>query len=137
MKNVLSYIGASAAALFLFGVLPIQAQETAKANIPFSFHTKKVDYESGTYTVKTGTNNAPMVLISAEGRATFEPTSSRLNETDKTLARGPALIFKCGDGTCYLSEVWTDNKGYSISHRETVNEEAYSTRIVALVRAAR
>ena len=139
MKNVLSHIGVSAAALFLFGVLPIQAQEAAKANIPFSFHSKHAAYESGTYTVKTQYgNNMPLVLISNDTmKATFVTTVSSLDATSKTEARGPVMIFKCGQGTCFLTEVWTASKGYSISHPEVLDEEASTTRIVALVRAAR
>ena len=69
MKNVLSYIGVSAAALFLFGAQPIQAQEAAKANIPFSFHSNMAAYESGTYTVKTQHgNNMPLVLVNDDTR---------------------------------------------------------------------
>ena len=137
MKNVLSSIGVSAAAMFLFGILPIQAQETAKASIPFSFHTKMAAYESGAYTVRMNSNSAAMVLISDDGKATFVGTGPQLDETNKTLARGPVLIFKCGNGTCFLSEVWTDDRGYSIPYPKALNEEASATRIVALVRAAR
>ena len=139
MKNVLSHIGVSAAALFLFGVLPIQAQEAAKADIPFSFHSKLAAYESGTYTIKTQHgNNMPLVLVNDDSmKATFVPTVSSLEATAKTEARGPVMIFKCGQGTCFLTEVWTASKGYSISHPVVLDEEASTTRIVALVRAAR
>ena len=139
MKNVLSYIGVSAAALFLFGAQSMQAQEAAKANIPFSFHSKQAAYESGTYIVKTQPGNSmPLVLINDDTRkATFVPAVSSLDATDKTTARGPVLIFKCGQGTCFLSEVWTASKGYSISHPQVLEKEASTTRIVALVRAAR
>ena len=80
----------------------------------------------------------PLVLINDDTRkATFVPVISSLDATAKTEARGPVLIFKCGQGTCFLSEVWTASKGYSISHPQVLDEEASSTRIVALVRAAR
>ena len=139
MKNVISNIGVSAAALFLFGAQSIQAQEAAKADIPFSFHSKQAAYESGTYTVRTQYgNNMPLVLISNDTmKATFVTTVSSLDATSKTEARGPVMIFKCGQGTCFLTEVWTASKGYSISHPEALDEEASTTRIVALVRAAR
>jgi hypothetical protein len=139
MKNVLSYIGVSAAALILFGAQSIQAQEAAKANIPFSFQSKMASYESGTYTVKTLQGNSmPLVLTNDDtSKTSFVPTSSSLEATAKTEARGPVMIFKCGQGTCFLSEVWTASKGYSISHPSVLDEEASTTRIVALVRAAR
>ncbi|MGA7411703.1 MAG: hypothetical protein WBW33_14585, partial [Bryobacteraceae bacterium] len=133
------YIGVSAAALFLFGAQSIQAQEAAKADIPFSFHSKLVAYESGTYTLKAPYgNSAPLVLVNEDTRkASFVPTVSSIEPTAKTEARGPVMIFKCGQGTCFLSEVWTTYKGYSISHPQVLDEEASTTRIVALVRAAR
>ena len=139
MKNVLSYIGVSAAALILFGAQSIQAQEAAKANIPFSFQSKMASYESGTYTLKTQHgNNMPLVLINEDSRnTTFVPTVGSREATAKTEARGPVMIFKCDQGTCFLSEVWTASKGYSISHPQALDEEASATRIVALVRAAR
>ncbi len=139
MKNVLNYIGVSAAALFLFGAQSMQAQEAAKANIPFSFHSKLASYESGAYTVETQHgNNMPLVLVNDDTRnASFVPVVSSLESTAKTQARGPVMIFKCGQGTCFLSEVWTASKGYSISHPVVLEEEASTTRIVALVRAAR
>ncbi len=139
MKNVLSHIGVSAAALFLFGVLPIQAQEAAKANIPFSFHSKQAAYDSGTYTLKTQYgNNLPLVLINDDtDKATFVPTVSSIEPTAKTEARGAVMVFKCGQGTCFLTEVWTASKGYKISHPQVLDEEASTTQIVALVRAAR
>ncbi len=138
MKNVLSYIGVSAAALILFGSQSMQAQEAAKANIPFSFHSKMAAYESGTYTVETQHGNLPLVLINDDTRkTTFVPAVSSLEPTTKTDARGPVMIFKCGQGTCYLSEIWTATKGYSISHPQVLDEEASTTQIVALVRAAR
>jgi len=139
MKNVLSHIGVSAAAFLLFGVVPIQAQDAAKADIPFAFHSKLAAYDSGTYTVRTlNSNGMALVLTSEEtGKSTFVPTGASLYETNKTLARGPVMIFKCGQGTCFLSEVWTDSKGYSISHPQVLDEEASTTHIVALVRAAR
>jgi hypothetical protein len=139
MKNVLSSIGVSAAALFLFGAQSVQAQEAAKANIPFSFQSKLATYESGSYTLRTQAgNNMPLLLVNDESRkATFVPTISLLDATDKTAARGPVMIFKCGQGNCFLSEVWTAYKGYAISHPRVLDEEASTTRIVALVRAAR
>jgi hypothetical protein len=139
MKNVLSYIGVSAAAMFLFGAQSIQAQEAAKANIPFSFQSKMASYEGGTYTLKTQQgNNMPLVLVNDDTRkASFVPVVSSIDSTAKTEARGPVMIFKCGQGTCFLSEVWTASKGYSISHPRVLDEEASATRIVALVRAAR
>jgi hypothetical protein len=139
MKNVLSHIGVSAAALFLFGVLPIQAQEAAKANVPFLFQSRMAACDSGTYTLKTQYgNNMPLILINDDTRkATFVPAASSLESTAKTEARGPVMIFKCGQGTCFLTEVWTASKGYKISHPEALDEEASTTRIVALVRAAR
>src|SRR5271157_4331862 len=139
MKNVLNYIGVSAAALFLFGSQSMQAQEAAKANIPFSFHSKIAAYESGTYTVETQHGNVtPLVLVNDDTRkATFVPAVSSIEPTAKTDARGPVMIFKCGQGTCFLSEVWTSTKGYSISHPQVLDEEASSTHIVALVRATR
>ena len=93
MKNVLSYIGVSAAALILFGTQSIQAQEAAKANIPFSFHSKIAAYESGTYTVETQHGNvSPLVLINDDTRkATFVPAVSSLEPTAKTDARGPVM----------------------------------------------
>ncbi len=139
MKNVLSHIGVSAAALFLFGVLPIQAQEAAKAVIPFSFHTNMAAYQSGTYDVKAfSSSNSTLVLISEDTRkSTFVPIASGIEPSAKTEARGPVMVFKC-DGTCYLSEVWTGSKGYLIAHPHEVEENAASpTRIVALVRASR
>ncbi len=139
MKHVLSYIGVSAAALILFGTQSMQAQEAAKANIPFSFHSKIAAYESGTYTVETQHGNiTPLVLINDDTRkATFVPAVSSIEPTAKTEARGPVMIFKCGQGTCFLSEVWTASKGYAISHPQVLDEEASTTRIVALVRASR
>jgi hypothetical protein len=139
MKNVLSYIGVSAAALFLFGAQSIQAQEAAKATIPFAFQSKLASYESGTYTLEAQHgNNMPLVLISNDTRkASFVPTVSSLDSTAKTEARGPVMIFKCGQGTCFLTEVWTASKGYSIAHPEVLDEEASTTRTVALVRAVR
>jgi hypothetical protein len=139
MKNVLSHIGVSAAALFLFGVLPIQAQEAAKADIPFTFHSKQAAYDSGTYTVKELNSSASVLVLTNDDtrKATFVPTSGSLYQTDKTLARGPVMIFKCGQGTCFLAEVWTASRAYSISHPQVLDEEASSTRIVALVRATR
>jgi len=139
MKNVLSYIGVSAAALFLFGAQSIQAQESEKANIPFSFHSKLAAYESGSYTLKTPHgNNTPLVLINDDTRkSTFVPAVTTIEQTAKTEARGPVMIFKCGQGTCFLSEVWTASKGYVISHPQVLDEEASTTRIVALVKAAR
>jgi hypothetical protein len=139
MKNVLSSIGVSAAALFLFGAQSVQAQDAAKAKIPFSFHSKLAAYDSGTYTVRTlNSNGMALVLTSEEtGRTTFVSTGPALYETEKTLARGPVMIFKCGQGTCFLSEVWTASKGYAISHPQVLDEEASTTHIVALVRAAR
>jgi hypothetical protein len=139
MKNVLSYIGVSAAALFLFEAQSMQAQEAAKANIPFSFHSKIAAYEGGTYTVETQHGSVtPLLLINDDTRtATFVPAVSLLEPTAKTEARGPVMIFKCGQGTCFLTEVWTASKGYSISHPEVLDEEASTTRIVALVRASR
>lgn len=139
MKNVLNYIGVSAAALFLFGAQSMQAQEAAKANIPFSFHSKLASYESGAYTVETQHgNNMPLVLVNDDTRnASFVPVVSPLESTAKTQARGPVMIFKCGQGACFLSEVWTASKGYSISHPVVLDEEASTTRIVALVRATR
>ena len=69
MKNELSYIGVSAAALILFGAQSVQAQEAAKANIPFSFHSKMATYESGTYTVEAQYGNGlPLVLINDDTR---------------------------------------------------------------------
>ena len=47
------------------------------------------------------------------------------------------MIFKCGQGSCYLTEVWTASRGYLISHPQVLEEEASTTRVVALVRAAR
>lgn len=137
MKNVLSNIGVSAAALILFGILPIQAQEAAKATIPFSFHSSLAAYESGTYAVRASSSSgSALALTNAETRkTTFVPTASPLDATDKTTARGPVMIFTC-DGDCYLAEVWTASKGYKISH-PVINEEASTTRIVALVRVAR
>jgi hypothetical protein len=137
MKNVLNHIGVSAAALFLFGVLPVQAQEAAKADIPFAFHSNMASYQSGTYQVAAPSGgSSTLVLTNAETRnASFVPTASALYATDKTLARGPVMIFKC-EQSCYLDEVWTASKGYKISHPVT-NEEASTTRIVALVRATR
>jgi hypothetical protein len=139
MKNVLSYLGVSAAAMFLFGAQSIQAQEAAKANIPFSFQSKIASYESGTYTLETQHGNVtPLVLINNDTRkASFVPVVSAIDPTAKTEARGPVMIFKCGQGTCFLSEVWTASRGYSISHPQVLDEEASATRIVALVRAAR
>ena len=139
MKNVLSHIGVSAAAVFLFGVLPVQAQIAAKAEIPFSFHSNLATYESGTYTVKTLNSNATVLVLTSDEtqKATFVPTGAPLDETAKTLARGPVMIFKCSQGSCFLAEVWTDSKGYSISHPRVLDEEASATHIVALVRAAR
>src|SRR5271166_2701223 len=139
MKNVLSHIGVSAAALILFGAQSIQAQEAAKANIPFSFHSKIAAYESGTYTLETQHGNiTPLVLINDDTReATFVPVVTSLELTAKTEARGPVMIFKCGQGTCFLSEVWTASRGYAISHPHVLDEEASATRIVALARAAR
>jgi len=138
MKNVLNYIGVSAAALILFGAQSMQAQEAAKANIPFSFHSKIAAYESGTYTLEAQHNNTALVLVNDDTRkATFVPTVSSIEPTAKTEARGPVMIFKCGQGTCFLSEVWTSTKGYSISHPQVLDEEASSTHIVALVRATR
>ena len=60
-----------------------------------------------------------------------------MQATAKTEARGPVMIFKCGQGTCFLTDVWTASEGYKISHPEVLDEEASTTRIVALVRAAR
>ncbi len=139
MKNVLSYIGVSAAALFLFGAQSIQAQEAAKANIPFSFHSKIAAYESGTYTLEAQHgNNSPLVLTNDDtGRTTFVPAVISIEPNAKTEARGPVMIFKCGQGTCFLTEVWTASRGYSIAHPVVLDEEASTTRIVALVRAAR
>jgi len=139
MKNVLSHIGVSAAAVFLFGVLPVQAQITAKAEIPFSFQSNQATYESGTYTVKTlSSTDSTLVLTNDETRkASFVASGAPLYETEKTLARGPVMIFKCSQGNCFLAEVWTDSKGYSISHPRVLDEEASMTHIVALVRAAR
>ncbi len=139
MKNVLSYIGVSAAALMLFGTQSIQAQEAAKANIPFSFQSKLASYESGTYTLETQHGNSmPLVLTNADTmKKSFVPAVSSLEPTAKTEARGPVMIFKCGQGTCFLSEVWTASKGYAISHPQVLDEEASTTRIVALARAAR
>jgi hypothetical protein len=137
MKNVISNIGVSAAAMFLFGMLPIQAQEAAKANIPFSFHSNLAAYQSGTYVVESrlGSSSALTLTNSDTGKTTFVPTSSALSPTDKSVARGPVMIFKC-DGSCYLTEVWTSTKGYAVPHA-VINEEASTTRIVALVRATR
>ena len=139
MKNVLSYIGVSAAAVFLLGSLPIQAQESAKAEIPFAFHTNLATYEGGTYQVKAlSITDSTLVLTNQDTRkSSFVPTVSALNATAKTEARGPVMIFKCEQGSCYLTEVWGSNQGYSISHPATADEEASVTRIVALVRAAR
>ena len=139
MKNVLSYIGVSAAALILFGAQSIQAQEAAKANIPFSFQSKLASYESGTYTLETQHGNSmPLVLTNDDTmKKSFVPAVSSLEPTAKTDARGPVMIFKCGQGTCFLSEVWTASKGYAISHPQVLDEEASTTRIVALARAAR
>jgi hypothetical protein len=139
MKNVLSHIGVSAAALFLFGVLPIQAQEAAKADIPFSFQTNMAAYQSGVYDVKAlSSSNWILVLTSEDTRkSTFVPTASGIEPTAKTIARGPVMVFKCGAGTCFLSEIWTATKGYSISRPYVVEEKASTTRIVALVRASR
>jgi hypothetical protein len=139
MKNVLSYIGVSAAALMLFGAQSIQAQEAAKANIPFSFQSKLASYESGTYTLETQHGNSmPLVLTNDDTmKKSFVPAVSSLEPTAKTEARGPVMIFKCGQGTCFLSEVWTASKGYAISHPQVLDEEASTTRIVALARAAR
>jgi len=138
MKNVLSYIGVSAAALFLFGAQSIQAQEAAKANIPFSFHSKLAAYESGAYTLETQHGSMALVLINDDTRkSTFVPAVTTIEPNAKTEARGPVMIFKCGQGTCFLSEVWTASRGYSISHPQVLDEEASTTRIVALVRAAR
>jgi len=139
MKNVLSHIGVSAAAVFLFGVLPVQAQIAAKAEIPFSFHSNLATYESGTYTVKTLNSSATALVLTSDEtqKATFVATGAPLNETEKTLARGPVMIFKCGQGSCFLAEVWTDSKGYSVSHPRVLDQEASATHIVALVRAAR
>jgi hypothetical protein len=138
MKNVLSSIGVSAAALFLFGAQSIQAQEAEKANVPFSFHTKLAAYESGTYTLETRQGSMALVLINDDTRrSTFVPAVSSIEPTAKSEARGPVMIFKCAQGTCFLSEVWTDSRGYSISHPRVLDEEASATHIVALVRAAR
>jgi hypothetical protein len=138
MKNVLSHIGVSAAALFLFGVLPIQAQEAARAEIPFSFHSKMAAYPSGTYDVKVLSNTgSTLVLSNLDSRkSTFVPTASGIEPTAKTTERGPVLIFACDSGVCYLSEIWTGEKGYKLTHPQ-VTEESSTTRIVALVRAAR
>ncbi len=137
MKNVISNIGVSAAALFLFGILPIQAQEAAKATIPFSFHSNLAAYQNGTYMVESrlGSSSVLTLVNSDTRKATFVPTSSELSANAKTLARGPVMIFKC-DGACYLTEVWTSTRGYAIPH-SVMNEEAATTHIVALVRAAR
>src|SRR5208283_6075848 len=131
MKNVLSYLGVSAAALILFGSQSMQAQEAAKANIPFSFHSKMATYEGGTYTVEAQYGNSlPLVLINDDTRkATFVPTVSQLEPTAKTDARGPVMIFKCGQGSCYLTEVWTASRGYLISHPQVLEEEASTTRV--------
>jgi hypothetical protein len=139
MKNVLSHIGVSAAAVFLFGVLPIQAQEAAKADIPFSFHTNMAAYQSGTYDVKTLSSSSSTLVLTSEDtlKSTFVPTASGLEPSAKTMARGPVMVFKCDSGTCYLSEIWTASKGYRIAHPQVKEENASATRIVALVRATR
>ena len=139
MKNVLSYIGVSAAALILFGSQSVQAQDAAKADIPFSFHTKVATYERGTYTVRAqNSNSAPLLLVNDDTRhATFVGAPILLDPTPKTNARGPAMVFKCAQGSCTLTEVWTASQGYLISHSPVLDEEATTTRIVALVRAAR
>jgi hypothetical protein len=138
MKNVLTHIGVSAAALFLFGIAPIQAQETAKANTPFSFHSKIASYQSGDYEVKLLSNTSQTLVLQdlTTRHSSFVPASSTIEASDKSMKRGPVLIFKC-DGDCYLTEVWTSgSNGYAISH-PTVSEDASVTRIVALVRSAR
>jgi hypothetical protein len=139
MKNVLTYIGVSAAALIMFGSQPVQAQDAAKANIPFSFHTKIASYEGGTYTVTAQeSNNSLLVLMNDDTRkATFVSSITQLDPTAKTDARGPVMVFKCGQGSCSLAEVWTASRGYLISQSPALDEEATTTRIVALVRAAR
>jgi hypothetical protein len=139
MKNVLSHIGVSAAALFLFGIVPAQAQEAAKADIPFAFHTNMAAYQSGTYDVKKLSSSTSALVLTSEDtrKSSFAPMVVEIDATAKTLARGPVLVFKCEAGDCALTEVWTATKGYSISHSQVVEQNASTTRIVALVKAAR
>lgn len=139
MKRSISQLMISAAAVVLFvATAPLHAQNVDRANVPVAFHIGYTSYEAGTYDLKLPASPASAMTVSAVDGAntTFAMVGPVIEQTDKTRARGPVLILKCASKGCFVTEIWTDTKGYSIRHPMSVDEQVASntTHVLALTR---
>jgi N-formylglutamate amidohydrolase len=105
-----------------------------------AFNIGSTSYSAGTYDLKMSMNPAqPMKISTEDGRHTqFALTGAAMQHTDKTRERGPVVVLKCAYKGCFVTEIWTEEQGFTMSHPKSIDEKlASTTHVVALTRVAR
>jgi len=117
MKSLTNRFFLFAASAAFFGTTAF-GQITMKADVPFAFSIPGGAGEAaGNYVINVDANGGTKVLrlynIDTHHAAiaiTYRAGGGPLEKVD------PRLLFRCGETGCALSEIWTPNGGYAVTH---------------------
>lgn len=95
--------------------------QSMEAKIPFTFTSRGVSMDAGTYAFAAALKNVPgiyQVRETATGKSRFTNVGSKIGER----TGASKLVFDCSAPTCALVEVWYGGTGYGLNPTKAERE---------------
>lgn len=108
--------------VFAFSIVSAHAQQTVKqyeAKIPFDFNVGQKSYQAGNYVIKISRLASNGIIVSLEDENNNRLQSVVVSETDKVSQKTPQLQFEVQDNQRYLTAIYSQDIGVSLSKPKT------------------